>query len=1365
MPYYLKFYVLPETRKDASDKGSHKGAVNILAVIFAVILLFPDPTVSQNQGPADFLKNHLLRPPMQIFEPNEDYEGDSQNWSSLELDNGLLLIANNNGILQYDGREFTRIAAVNKSVRDLTKDEDGDVYVSGMNCFGRLYTNKKGVWQFEDLWEAIPEVKGDNVAWEVEAFEGKVYVRFSNGVVRYDQGEANLLLQGESYNSGDYMRSDDHLYVIINHQDLYQIINGELEFAYKLSELPSNNGEPLGKGKGENGIPGNKVLINYYKDLFQFDPQTNSFLTIDMPDILHDFVNNHMGYSAIILENGYLAVGSITGGLLILDENYNQVLHLTTEDGLHSNIILNLHEDPEGGLWLLTDHGIVRLDFYYPYWQTIKNQYINGAVLSIKPFQGQLFIGTNQSGYIVKDDEIVTPSDDKNIDSVWEMEEIVMPDGKEHLILVDNVELASYEDNGFYVLDRNTSYNLRSGEIWDLLYHPDYPGWIFGAENGHVFRIRLDYNDSGRLEIKEYDILHELSGILRFLRFDRNGSLWFEEGTGQVVRLYFEDGIDGFFKEAPEPRVQNFSEGKEDIPEFISYAHNKDDLYFLGKGGSTVFQIKPESQTGTSAYFNDDFTQYELDQPIQGFSTPVDYGDEVFYTTHKDSIVRLQKNGELIKENLVNVYGAKYSNGHFDGENLYLVSEKGVMGYRKELAPYHKTDLPYKASISSVHVGGDSLLINPITAENVIPPAIDFADNQLRFTFTPSSYIFGPDRIEYQTMLEPFDQEWTSWSDRYIREFTALPPGDYTFMVQARNPYGTVSEPSRWDFTIITPWFRTWWAILFFISGFFAVLFFMVYRYIGYNKKITMQRIKAEQVEKLELLDKMRTNLFMNISHELRTPLTLVMGPIEQLKSISKNLGSEWERRIMMASRNGRRLHQLVEQVLDLTRLDSQKMTLKLESVELNSFLRRTLESFESLSDRKKISLNAEIPTKKIIIGVDIDKFEKIIVNVISNAIKFTPINGSVRLELKEGDKDVEIRISDSGKGIEDNRLPYIFDRFNTTGDQLTEGGKGLGIGLAITKEFVELHNGTITVESKINRGTIFVITLPVKAALEGKETEPTETGEHVLIDEQEHLNAQVVTQNGEKGITILIVEDNDDMRTYIFDLLNGHGRRIETAVNGVEGKKKLALIKPDLIISDIMMPEMDGLAFADHVRSVPEYRQTPLIILSAKSEVDDRIKGFNIGVNEYLTKPFNAVELTVRVNNLIKYKREREKEISAAGEVEEDDSHETVFINQLKQFVDDNITEKEISTESLSAAANLSRRQLYRRLKSATGFTPAEFIREIRLKKTLHILEQKQKKTVAEVAYAAGFSNPAHFSRLFRDRYGVLPSKYINRA
>jgi signal transduction histidine kinase/DNA-binding response OmpR family regulator/streptogramin lyase len=644
---------------------------------------------------------------------------------------------------------------------------------------------------------------------------------------------------------------------------------------------------------------------------------------------------------------------------------------------------------------------------------------------------------------------------------------------------------------------------------------------------------------------------------------------------------------------------------------------------------------------------------------------------------------------------------------------------------------------------------------------------IPYDQNTISLTYSNLGFQY-PEKSEYRYKIN--GEEWSQWENSYEAQFAQLAPGTYTFKVQARNADRVIADQvATYTFTVNPPWYMSTTAYLLYVLFGLGGIGLAAVWYSNYRTEQRAIRMRAEQAEELAKLDRMKTNLLTNISHELRTPLTLILGPIDQLRTKAEELGEDWKRRIQIASRNGRRLQQLVEQVLDLTRLDAKQLELELANMELNAFLRRLTESFESMAEQHEVDIQIDLPDQPISMQADPDKLEKAMVNLLSNAIKFTPSGGSIRLATEADDAQVTISVADTGRGISPERLPHIFDRFHSTSEQISGGGKGLGVGLAITKEFIEMHEGTISVESEEGSGTTFTITLPVT---EHDESLPS----HAMVDE-ERVSEDPVSENGapatpakvdlyEKSFTVMVVEDNQDMRTYIADLLGNGELKVETVSNGLEAKKQLAIIEPDVIISDIMMPEMDGFALAEYVRSQDDYRLTPMVLLSARAEVDDRIRGFELGISDYLVKPFNESELKARVQNLLYLKSEREKYAQENGEQDASDamveeSVPSTLQKELQAYVEANLSESKITVEELSAEVNLSRRQLYRNLKAETGFTPAEFIREIRLHNARRMLENGSKQTISEVAYAVGFNTPSYFSKLFKKRYGRSPSEY----
>lgn len=617
----------------------------------------------------------------------------------------------------------------------------------------------------------------------------------------------------------------------------------------------------------------------------------------------------------------------------------------------------------------------------------------------------------------------------------------------------------------------------------------------------------------------------------------------------------------------------------------------------------------------------------------------------------------------------------------------------------------------------------------------------------------------------YRYRIRGFDESWSAWTHDNVINITDLPSGEYKLEVEARNFMNIKTpEPLSRALIIHPPWYASLPAIIFYIAGGGFFMFTAARRYSNYRTEQHYMQMKAEQAEELAKLDRMKTNFLTNISHELRTPLSLLIGPVRQLMEQEEDIPEGWKQRLRVAQRNGLRLRELVEQVLDLTRLDAQQMNLKIKPTDLDYLLHLLCESFESMAKQNNSKLSYQRTTGIKPLYVDRDKIEKVLTNLISNAIRHTK-NASVTLELFDlNDSEITINVSDTGEGIPEEKLPYIFKRFHTNTEDHTSGVGGIGVGLAITKEFVELHKGSIEVDSTEGEGTRFTITLrkgiehlPDSAIID-HEANPR-TGSELFEDiDIDPLKQPLLNAGDETKPALLVVEDNHDMQFYIRDVL-GDQVTIHTADNGEEGRKMMSIHKPDLIITDIMMPEMDGFEFAAWVKSQSEHMFTPIIVLSARAELEDRIKGFSIGVQDYLIKPFNPQELRVRVGNLLNFKRERDRFEEREETVEL--SADQQLLEDLKTYIQNHLDE-EISVEQLADAGTMSRRQLYRKLKSLTGFTPAQFIREIRLQHALQLLQQHKAGTISEIAYSVGFSTPGYFSRLFKERFGSSPGEYL---
>nr|MBI1232124.1 response regulator [Cytophagales bacterium] len=543
--------------------------------------------------------------------------------------------------------------------------------------------------------------------------------------------------------------------------------------------------------------------------------------------------------------------------------------------------------------------------------------------------------------------------------------------------------------------------------------------------------------------------------------------------------------------------------------------------------------------------------------------------------------------------------------------------------------------------------------------------------------------------------------------------------------------------------------------------------------------------------EKMQEIDHLKSRFFANISHEFRTPLTLILGPLE--KFISQTLPQNPDRALFqMMQRNGKKLLHLINQLLDLSKIESGDMKLVLKPTDLNTFLEGVLLSFASLAEKKKIRYRMMCPAEKLVAYVDSDKLEIILVNLLSNAFKFTPELGeiivtvqTIPLETKPKaipiqptdiactGRSLEIIVKDSGEGIAEDQLNKIFDRFYQVSPTLHGDKEGSGIGLSLVKELVALHQGEIRVENQLQQGCCFIVKLPiwianvVELSIDHREVN-TLIIENTLSDMDKMQpvgppEADVDRRDSEYPI-ILVIEDNEDVRLFIRETLKSTYQVME-ADNGEVGYQMATENVPDLILSDVMMPNMDGITLSRCLKANTNTAHVPLILLTAKASGEDKIAGLETGADDYLIKPFNASELLVRINNLIENRRKLRdhfsREITLQPASVAITSADEKFLNLAVAIIEANMADPTFGVDTFSREVGMSRTQLFRKLKALTNYPPGDFIRLMRLKKAAELLRVRAG-NIGEVAFSVGFQDPSYFTKSFQKQFGKTPSDFL---
>ena len=688
----------------------------------------------------------------------------------------------------------------------------------------------------------------------------------------------------------------------------------------------------------------------------------------------------------------------------------------------------------------------------------------------------------------------------------------------------------------------------------------------------------------------------------------------------------------------------------------------------------------------------------------------------------------------------------------------------GVNRFRPELIRYNKEKpivrfTSFAAFGNEVHVGqqhnGTSLLADamPYIQELSLPHDL----NMFSIKFSTLSNIL-PQKVKYDYMLEGFNDTWLSTNEPSVT-YTNLSPGSYRLMVKASNCDGVESaEPSVLIINILPPWYRTVWAYIFYVLAIIGIVVFCIWRLREREREKYQIKQMTAEAERQKQLDDMKLRFFTNISHELRTPLTLIVSPIENILS-SMSSTDALRPQMELIERNSHKLLGMVNQLLDFRKTDLGQMTAVMSQGDMVSFVKTNCQQFVELIT-KRIDYHFTTSAENIYMKFDRDKMGKILNNLLSNAYKFTPEGGSITVSVDKtpDDKSVEIKVTDTGMGIAPEHKEHIFERFYQV-PQTDTSLSGSGIGLHMVREFTELQGGTVTLaDNPVGRGVIFTVTLPITVNSNDYSSEDADTDPNADPDAD-----LASTPDGRKKI--LVVDDNEDFITLLRETLQDTYAVI-SAPNGRDAFDLAVSDQPDMIISDVMMPIMDGNEFCRKVKNDIRTSHIPFIMLTAKTAEEHTIEGLENGADDYLIKPFNPKILRMKVQKIIELGQHRQQSFGKQIDPEPSQIAITPLDEQLIQraiaYVEQNISSPDLSVEDLSKHLGMSRVHLYKKLMALTGRPPIEFIRVIRLKRAAQLLKDPAQ-NVADVAYAVGFNNPKYFSKYFKEEFGVLPSKFAS--
>lgn len=647
-------------------------------------------------------------------------------------------------------------------------------------------------------------------------------------------------------------------------------------------------------------------------------------------------------------------------------------------------------------------------------------------------------------------------------------------------------------------------------------------------------------------------------------------------------------------------------------------------------------------------------------------------------------------------------------------------------------------------------------------------------NRSIQLGFSLSDYA-SPELCNYAYKLDLPGEDWRLLGSERSLSLLSLPAGTYNILVRGADRYGRWTEDD-----IVIPVFadrfvyQKWWFYLLLAMPFLAGGLLWIYRQRQEKKMLEAEVLKRtatirEQSEKLREMDHLKSQLYTNITHEFRTPLTVIMGMAEEIRTHTEE--EQTRHHTEVVRRNSAHLLNLVNQMLSLRKLESGTMPLQPVRDDIIRFLRYLMDSFRSLASIKRIAMHFDPPRKELTCDFDPEKMRQIISNLLSNAIKFTPEHGTITLSIEQGGDEenplVCIGIRDTGIGIPEDKLPYIFERFYQVDNSSTRRGEGTGIGLTLSYELARLMQGSLTVISQVGQGTSFVLTFPFSNTAMHEDARTWTDGLMVQSSADAPSSLPVPgqgTTSSDKP-TILLVEDHEDVIHYLVRCLDSDFH-LQVARDGEQGIARAIELIPDLIISDVMMPQKDGFELCQTLKERKETSHIPIILLTAKADVESRITGLRRGADAYLAKPFHKEELLVRAMQLIQGRKrlqERYRDIPASPIPTTDDPYlqvEDAFIIQFRETVESDMGNDQLDADTLAVRMDLSRSQLHRKLKALTGKTTMELVKEIRLARACELLKDPDM-TISEIAYAVGFRYPETFTRAFQETYSSTPSDW----
>jgi signal transduction histidine kinase/ligand-binding sensor domain-containing protein/DNA-binding response OmpR family regulator len=1300
--------------------------------------------------------------------------------------NGFVWIGTSNGLNKYDGKQIKIYTKQNSSlnandISDLLIDSQGRFWVATLGGGLNRYIQHEDKFEtYKNIPKDFSSIVSNEVNVVFEDSKGGLWLGTKDGLSYFDDKK-------KEFNSFIHNPSNKNS---LSHNDVRSVFEDASGLFW---------------------------IGTYGGGLNKFDPKTKKFKKIeDESKASSDFIHSISEY-----KKGTILIGTNGKGLLEFDTDKSKFKKIKLSQSEEVSIIRCIKKNSDGSIWIATDgNGVFKIKNSNSTNLTIYNYTHNGQLESsissnsiyeiMEDEQNNLWLGSAWNGINVAN----TKSDHEFLlqgisGSVTSPVLSIYADKNDFLIGLDGKGLKTFhrKSNKLEHYSRDSN-KFIGGDYFQFISKSSYGSyWLGTFVNG---LINFDPSSNKIIQYNhDVDNLKSLSyNDVRYILIDEKENLWittwggglnyFNQSSKEFTR--YQESIDAspsissnnaisLQKDGDNLWVSTFGGGlnlfNTKTKRFDVYRYNEHNLNSISS--DYIYSLLKDSKgnlwIGTSGegvnLFNTEigkFNRFDSDKDIryQTISSIIEDNNGQIWFSTKKGIFNYNYTTNSFK-NFPTLRGDYHINAATIDENgyLYFGGSKGVLKFNPNNLK-NTVDNPevrltnFKLFNKDVVIGENEILNKHISFTDKI--ILKYNLDVITFEFAAMKFPFSDD-CEYAIKLENFDRNWRVLGKERTATFTNISSGDYVFKVKSRALGGEWEDNNTsLQIKILKPFWLTWWAFI--IYGLLIVLAFYVFRKYIIAWEQMQANLKLEKLthEKDIELHSIKQQFFTNISHEIRTPVTLILGSLNRLLELKEYNDEKQLSPITALKKNSNRLMKLVDELLDFRKLEHNNIQLKIAKVDLSSFCEEIYYSFKDLASEKKIDYTFNNEIKENEVWIDKNQMDKVLYNLLSNAFKFTLNGGSIQVKLKETEHYIILVIKDKGVGISKKQLLKIFNRFYQIDKNFQK--EGFGLGLSITKKIVDLHHGEIIVDSKKGIGSTFTITLK-KGNSHFKKSEIKEENEVIYT---KYLNEDVPANQEsnlipkdlpfEKNKTILVVEDNLEIQEYVVKLLSDEFN----ILRGSNGKEALQIVDsqlPDLIISDIMMPEMGGIELVKKLKSNIRTSHIPIILLTARDAVIHKKEGFDIGVDAYITKPFNEVLLKSRINNILRnrellHERLRSEEIFSITELSNNDV-DLEFLQSITKLIDTHLDSENLNIDLITKQLGMSRSVIYKKLKALTGMSIVEFVRDYKLKIAKQLLIEKEC-TVADACYHIGYTDRKYFSKLFKHRFGKAPSEYIRK-